>query len=148
MKNFPDLPPVWLLLFLGLNWAGSRWLPGRLDVALFDVIGWGLIAVGLVLIGWSALWFWRRKTSIEPHHTPKTLIVEGPYQLSRNPIYLGMAVILAGAVIGRGQVVCLILIVLFVMIINRRFIAPEEATLRATFGTEAETYLQETRRWI
>lgn len=148
MKGFPDLPPIWLLVFLALNWGGALWLPGRADSAMLTVISWGAIAAGLVLIGWSAVWFWRRKTSIEPHHTPKALIVEGPYQLSRNPIYLGLAVILAGAVIGRGQILCLPLIPLFVMVIARRFIVPEEAMLRDRFGGEAETYLQKTRRWI
>ncbi|TDT77328.1 protein-S-isoprenylcysteine O-methyltransferase Ste14 [Litoreibacter halocynthiae] len=148
MKNFPDLPPIWLLLFMGVNWVAARFLPWRVDAPLLEVVSWGGIAIGLVLIAWSAVWFWLRKTTIEPHHTPQNLIVEGPYQLSRNPIYVGMAIILAAAVVGRGQVLCLILIPLFVMIINKRFIVPEEASLRAVFGAEAETYMQATRRWL
>lgn len=123
-------------------------MPARLNIALLSIVGWGLFAVGLVLIGWSAFWFWRRNTTIEPHHVPKTLIVEGPYQLSRNPIYLGMATILAGVIVWLGQLLCLALVPLFIMVMNRRFIIPEEATLRATFGDEAEIYLQATRRWL
>ena len=148
MNRFPDLPPVWMLGFICLSWVGAVLLPVRLNIALLSIVGWGLLAVGLVLIGWSAFWFWRRKTTIEPHHVPKALIVEGPYQLSRNPIYLGMAIILAGVIVWLGQLLCLVLIPLFVIVINRRFIIPEEATLPATFGGEAETYLQATRRWV
>lgn len=148
MKNFPDLPPVWMLGFICFSWLGAMVLPFGLGFPLLTLVGWGLLAIGLFLIAWSAIWFWRRKTTIEPHHVPKTLIVEGPYQLSRNPIYLGMAVILAGAIVWLGQVLCLALIPLFIMVINRRFIEPEEATLRATFGAEAEAYIQATRRWV
>lgn len=148
MKGFPDLPPLWLLLFLALNWAVARVLPGAVNWTLLSVLSWGFIAVGLVLIAWSAWWFWHHKTPIEPHHAPKSLIIEGPYRLSRNPIYLAMAIILGGSILGRGQVICLVLLPIFVVILNRRFIVAEEAGLRAAFGAQAETYLQKTRRWV
>ncbi|EPX81353.1 methyltransferase family protein [Litoreibacter arenae] len=148
MKKFPDIPLVWLAVFLALNWAAVRWVPGVLDFPLLTLVGYGIVAVGVFLIGWSAVWFRLRRTSIEPHDTPKSLIVEGPYQLSRNPIYLGMAAILAGAVVAGGHVLGLLPVALFVVVINRRFIAFEEDTLRATFGAEAEAYLQSTRRWL
>lgn len=148
MKGFPDLPPLWLVLFLVLNWAVATVIPGNPSAPVLGYVSWVLIGLGLVLIGWSGVWFWQRKTPIEPHHTPKALIVEGPYRLSRNPIYLAMAVILTGAVIGRGQPVCLILIPFFVGTISRRFIVPEEAALRAAFGAAAEEYIAKTRRWI
>jgi protein-S-isoprenylcysteine O-methyltransferase Ste14 len=48
-------------------------------------------------------WFWRKKTTIEPHHTPTALIVEGPYRLSRNPIYLALLALLAGYVLRLGS---------------------------------------------
>lgn len=148
MKGFPDLPPLWLLLFLALNWVISTVIPGNPSAPVLDVLGWGLIGLGLVVIAWSGIWFWRKKTPIEPHHTPKALIVEGPYRLSRNPIYLGMAVILAGSIIGRGQPLCLILLPFFIGTLTRRFILPEEAMMREAFGEAAEAYLNKTRRWI
>jgi len=136
MKGFPDLPPLWLALFLVLNWAVATALPGFTGAA-FTVISWGLIALGLALIGWSAFWFWRRKTTIEPHHAPGVLIVEGPFQVSRNPIYLALLIILLGAVIGRGQPLCLILVALFYWVLSARFVRPEEAALRQAFGPAA-----------
>jgi hypothetical protein len=57
---------------------------------VYQVAGGLLMLAALALIAWSALWFWRKKTTIEPHHTPTALIVEGPYRLSRNPIYLAL----------------------------------------------------------
>lgn len=148
MKGFPDLPPIWFVLFLGLNWGIASSIPGLTPGALLNGISWVLIGAGLGLILWAAIWFWRRKTTIEPHHSPTALIVEGPYRLSRNPIYLGLAVILLGAVIGRGQPLCLALVPLFIWILNARFAVPEERGLIEAFGSEAEAYLQATRRWI
>ncbi len=107
-----------------------------------------LALAGLALIGWAALWFWRKKTTIEPHHAPTALIVEGPYRLSRNPIYLGLLAILTGAVVWLGTLSAVPVPVAFAAILSRRFIEPEEATLRRAFGSEAERYLTATRRWL
>ncbi|SFR44835.1 methyltransferase family protein [Litoreibacter janthinus] len=148
MSKFPDIPPVWLTGFIALSWFLARLAPAGFSYGLPRALGWGLMAVGLLLIVWSAIWFWRRKTTIEPHHAPTALIVEGPYRLSRNPIYLGMALILSGVIVWMGQAAGFILIPIFVTVINRRFVIPEEAMLRKVFGTSAEAYLQATRRWI
>jgi len=130
-------------------WLLARELP--LVMAFGPVFrGAGLVMVlgGVALIGWSALWFWRKKTTIEPHHAPTNLIVEGPYRFSRNPIYLGMAAIMTGWVVWLGALGPILLPVAFVAIINRRFIRAEEASLIAAFGDEGRRYLQSTRRWL
>ncbi len=148
MKGFPDLPPLWLVLFLVLNWAIAAYVPGFPVGSFTNALSWGLILIGLALIGWAAFWFWRRKTTIEPHHAPGTLIVEGPFRLSRNPIYLAMVIILLGAVFGRGQPICLFLMPIFVTVLKMRFVIPEEEALVARFGAEAEAYIKATRRWL
>ena len=148
MKGFPDLPPIWLVFFLLLNWAVAWALPGFRVGTFTNALSWGLIVIGLALIGWAAFWFWRRKTTIEPHHAPGTLIVEGPFRISRNPIYLAMVIILMGAIFGRGQPLTLILIPTFVVILHVRFVLPEEAGLRKAFGDAAEAYIKATRRWL
>ena len=97
-RDFPDLPPVWALGILAVQWGLARALPVvRLDGAAFAVPGWALVAAGFGLALWAALWFRRKRTSIEPRDTPAALIVEGPYRMSRNPIYAGMALALIGA---------------------------------------------------
>ena len=148
MKGFPDLPPLWLLLFLVLNWLLTLIVPGNTSAPVLRFAGYGIAGLGFVAIFWSAYWFWRRKTTIEPHHAPTNLIIEGPYRLSRNPIYLGMVLILLGAVLWAGQPVGLIFVVLFFGILTRRFVQPEETALREAFGEEADTYISRTRRWL
>lgn len=149
MKGFPDLPPLWLLLGLVLAWMLATYLPlVTVFGPVFRAVGGVACIAGFSLIGWSALWFWRKKTTIEPHHTPGTLIVEGPYKLSRNPIYLGMLAILTGYVLYLGVLSPVLLPFAFYRILQTRFVLPEEALVRETFGTEGERYIHATRRWI
>ncbi|MEM8869990.1 MAG: methyltransferase [Pseudomonadota bacterium] len=145
LKLSPDMPPVWLALFALVAWALGRFVP----VVTFDVAIVGRIAIwlGIAIIVWSAFWFWRKKTPIEPGHAPKALIVEGPYRINRNPIYTGLAIILLGFALNQGALSALLPALLFPLLITRRFILAEEAMLREGFGAEAECYIGRTRRW-
>ncbi len=145
MKGFPDLPPIWMI------GAGVvQWLLGQVTPVLRDggLLGGLLILVGLLLILWSSTYFMRHKTPIEPHHKPKFLIVSGPYRISRNPIYLAMAIILTGWTLWLGVLAGLLVVPVFIWIINRRFISAEEAGLREAFGADADRFIDETARWI
>lgn len=149
LRGFPDLPPVWFAGFSAAAWLLARELP--LVVAfgpLFRGIGLLLGLAGLGLILWSALWFRRKRTSIEPHHTPSALITEGPFRFSRNPIYLGLLALLTGYVLWLGVLSPVLLPWLFFTVLDRRFARPEEERLIAAFGLEARRYLQNTRRWL
>lgn len=149
MKGFPDLPPLWLLAAMALAWAAARFVPILIaPPGPREAFGLVLVVVGVALIAWSAFWFWRKKTTIEPHHTPGTLIIEGPYRLSRNPIYLGMVLILTGQVIWLGALSAILLPLVLLIVLTERFAKPEEEALIAAFGAEGRTYLAATRRWI
>jgi protein-S-isoprenylcysteine O-methyltransferase Ste14 len=149
VKGFPDLPPLWLLLGLALAWLLAEYLPlVQLFGPVYQAVGLGLSGLGVALIFWSAWWFRAKRTTIEPHHAPSALIVEGPYRLSRNPIYLGLLAILTGAVAWHGALSPLPLPFAFYWILTDRFIRPEEAALREAFGPEADRYIAETRRWL
>nr|WP_286174071.1 isoprenylcysteine carboxylmethyltransferase family protein [Rhodobacter sp. NTK016B] len=141
------MPPVWaagtFALQIILSWAAPLVRFGGWAWPL----GWLLLGGGLALAGWSAFWFWRKKTSIEPHETPSTLIVEGPYRLNRNPIYTAMAICLLGTGLLVNALSALVLVVLFPPLITRRFIRHEEQSLHDAFGPEAERYMARTRRW-
>jgi protein-S-isoprenylcysteine O-methyltransferase Ste14 len=149
VKGFPDIPPVWLAGLMMAGWGLTRWVP-LADVSnpLARIMGAALCAGGVALIGWAALWFYRKHTPIEPHHIPATLIVEGPYRISRNPIYLGMVAILAGVVLWWGALTAAPLPIILVWILQKRFVEPEEMILFETFGDPALDYISATRRWI
>ena len=149
MRGFPDLPPIWwaasIAIIYLVKWIAPNlhWQSGLLDV-VSQIVFYGALAV----IAWSALWFWRRKTPIEPHHQPKNLIIEGPYRLSRNPIYLALVLLTLASALGHGSWVGLGMTVVLWWILDRRFARVEENMLIATFGDEATTYLSRTRRWV
>ena len=149
MKGFPDLPPIW--------WAGSMaiiyatlWAFPQFHFVFSgaEIISQAVFFAALLIVAWSAIWFWRKKTPIEPHHTPKVLIIEGPYRLSRNPIYLALVMLTLSSAIGHGSPVGLICATALWWVLDRRFVRPEEAGLISAFGDEATDYIRKTRRWI
>lgn len=149
VKGFPDLPPIW--------WTGSiaviyivKWLAPQIHIhsRFLDLVSWLFLCTALAMIAWSAIWFWRKRTPIEPHHTPKSLIVEGPYRLSRNPIYLALVLLTVASAVGHGSLVGLLCAFGLSWVLDRRFAAQEEALLVQTFGEEAERYLSASKRWF
>lgn len=147
-----DYPPIWLLGFVALGWGLGQvqgWFWPAL--ALPRAVAWAgaaLVVTGLGLMVLAAGQFVRRKTTIVPHRVPQALITGGVYRFSRNPIYLADAALLLGLFLYWGIWLALPLVPLFVQVINRRFILTEEVRLRATFGQQAETYMQRVRRWL
>ena len=149
MKGFPDLPPLWWLGSIAAIYLAKWLLPGlHVSSVILSVVSGVTIAAALGLVAWAGLWFLRKKTPIEPHHTPKTLIIEGPFRMTRNPIYLALVLLTVASALGHGSVIGLALAAGLWWILDRRFAAPEEALLRATFGSEAEEYLKDTKRWV
>ena len=150
MKQVLDLPPVWLALALCGAWAQGRYMPVHLSVEhpVTQAVAWGLIGAGVIVIGAAALEFRRARTTIIPHQTPSRLISTGVFSRSRNPIYLGDALILSGVILRMDAVPSLILVPLFVWWISVRFIGPEEQRLRAMFGDDFDAYSQKVRRWV
>ncbi|MEO0680595.1 MAG: methyltransferase [Pseudomonadota bacterium] len=146
MLSRADLPPVWL----ALHALAAAALDAAAPLARFQAGPWPgglLIAAGAALIGWSALQFALRRTPIEPRHAPKALITGGPFRLNRNPIYTGMAIMLAGGALLLGSLGAVLPLLVFPVVITRRFILGEEAALREAFGEEAEAWIARSRRW-
>jgi protein-S-isoprenylcysteine O-methyltransferase Ste14 len=150
MKNLFDLPPVWLVLAIFLAWLQARFLPLGLSLAsgATGLVSGLLIGGGLVLIALAAMEFRKARTTIIPHQVPAWLITSGIFSRSRNPIYLGDALILAGVILRLDAVLALVLIPLFVWWIERHFILPEEDRMRRVFRLEFARYEQKVRRWV
>jgi len=143
------IPPIWLLFSLVAIYAIDRFLPA---IALYQRpwtrLGYAIMAFGFLVILYCAVQFRKNKTTIFPGHTPSTLLTTGIYRLSRNPIYLAMAIILLGASISTANLVTYPIPLIFVGIITELFIKPEEHILREQFGEDYTRYQHQTRRWI
>lgn len=149
MNKILDYPPLLAGLLAALAILASRYIP----VATIDVpwLMWAarlIIVLGFALIFWASRSFSNSDTPIMPDQTPKAMLTEGAYKISRNPIYLGMAIILFGLALYMGSLIAFLSPVLFVLMITQRHILPEERCLKEEFGDDADIYFAKTRRWI
>lgn len=147
MPRVLDYPPVWLIGMLMLAWGQGVLFPVG-TAGAFHWPGTAVAVVGLVLMALAVPEFLRRRTTIVPHRAPAALITTGIYRVSRNPIYLGDALVLLGLILRWGAWPSLVLVPVFVAVITQRFILGEEARLRAAFGADYEAYTKRTRRWL
>ena len=144
MGRVLDYPPVWLEMF-----AGAAWLSGRLwPLPVATGAGWLLVLAGLALMGASAWVMLRAGATVDPTRAPTALVTHGPYRLSRNPIYLADAVILAGLCLIWQPVAALVLVPGFMAVIRHRFIRREETWLRARDARGFDAWAARTRRWL
>ncbi len=142
-------PPIWLLLGLIAIWLLQKYLPIiQYDSNLLTVAGVVLMVLGAVLDIWSAGLFTRAKTPLIPFTQSSAVVSSGPYRFTRNPMYLGMALILLGAVFFFGAVSGSIIVPLFMLVIQKRFIEGEERHMEALLGEEYLIYKQRVRRWL
>lgn len=143
------IPPVYFLSAILAMIALHRWFPIRqIFAGPLRCIGLAPIALGLAFGGSAARLFFRRQTAIRPGDTSTSLVTDGPFRFSRNPMYVGMLLLLAGAAIFLGSISPWLVIPLFITAISFRIIPVEEAMLRATFGEPYRGYQLRVRRWI
>ena len=145
-----DLPPLWLALMIALAWGQATVVPLGLHFpgAWVDGLAVLLVLGGLGLTALALLEFRKHRTTPIPHQSASHLIDSGIFARTRNPIYLGDALILTGAILWLDAVLSLILIPLFVLLIQRRFILPEEERLARSFPAPFQRYVERVRRWI
>lgn len=144
-------PVVVLLVFGGLMLVLSKVLP----FGYFDFFGRKyLISVMLFLamvVGAVSLFqFFKSKTSVDPTAPSKAsqLVTSGLYQYSRNPMYLGMLLILLAWGIWLGNAFNVLLAAGFVSYMNKFQIIPEEEALQRLFGKPYKQYCTLVRRWF
>lgn len=148
--KWSDIPPVWLGLALVITWWTSILQPSalRVNLPILDFLGGLLVGGGLVLMGLAALEMRKRRTTVIPHMEARHLVTTGIFARSRNPIYLGDALVLAGLALRWDAPIALILVPLFIFTITQRFILGEEDRLRRKFQDDFARYCQKTRRWL
>ena len=145
------IPPPVVTLLVGVLMWGLAGLPPALPLpsSVRIPIAVGLAAVGLAfdVVGvWS---FRRSRTTVNPlrPENAQALVTGGVYRVTRNPMYVGMAFILAGWAVYLGAMWPLLGLAIFVAYINRFQIAPEERVLRSKFDDYA-AYASRVRRWL
>lgn len=122
---------------------------GRADVVR-KLAAATVAAAGAALAGGSAQRFRADGTTVEPFHPERAsaLVTSGPNALTRNPMYVGMAGLLAAHALLRGGWLPVLPVAAFVAVIDLAQIRPEEAALRELFGQEYDDYCARVPRWL
>jgi protein-S-isoprenylcysteine O-methyltransferase Ste14 len=146
------VPPVAVVSVAALcMWLLARWTPGlewgrywRLGTAVL------LLATGIVIAVAGVLEFRRARTTVNPT-TPQatsSMVRSGIYRHTRNPMYLGMLLVLAAWAAWLANPAACVVLPLFMLYLNRFQIEPEERFLAGLFAGEFDAYRRSVRRWL
>ena len=146
------VPPLLLALVL----AAAMWLSATQLPSLALTLPWrqGLAitvaGVGLLFVLAAGYAFRKVKTTVNPTKpaAASSVVVTGVYRMSRNPMYVGALLALAGWALYLSHPLPFLFLPAFVAYMNRFQISPEERALSAKFGVEYETYKHAVRRWL
>jgi len=144
-------PPIQLIVTGAAMWGLDRLFPalrvvfdGQKTTASF------LIVIGLAIEILAVAQFIRHRTTINPLNPDgtSTLVTDGLYRLSRNPMYAGMLILLIGWLIRLENAINILPLLGFILTMTVLQIRPEERAMRQKFGSEYEAYCARVPRWI
>lgn len=129
-----------LVLPVGPGFGSANWL------AL--AVGLALVAIGFALAALSVRRFHLAGTSVVPGETSTALVVEGPYHLTRNPIYIGFVLAYFGLAVMLTSVWVLLLLIPVLIVLQRGVVEREEIYLERQFGEAYRKYKARVPRWL
>ncbi|MGD0960803.1 MAG: isoprenylcysteine carboxylmethyltransferase family protein [Methylomonas sp.] len=143
------MPPAFLLIAILLMLGLHILLPvAQLVVFPWRMAGAALVAIGVALNLWAFMLFKQAGATVKPFEPSMTLVLKGPFAFSRNPMYLGMLLTLAGIAVALGSATPWLVVPWFVWLVARRFIVVEESKLESAFGNHYIAYKEKVRRWL
>ncbi len=144
------VPPVLhFLSFLVVGILLDRLRPAPfLPTAVARLLGAGIMSLAFATLAWAGLHL-RRANTTHDHHVHSTAMVsEGPFRISRNPIYLGLLGLMIGLAFRGNSLWLLAMVVPPFIVLNRWVVPREEAYLERMFGDAYRRYLRNVRRWL
>jgi protein-S-isoprenylcysteine O-methyltransferase Ste14 len=131
---------------LALNWlVPLPFLPVDLPAGWLGAI---VFVFALALLAWAIITITRAGSNVPTNLPTSTIVESGPYRFTRNPIYLGMFLGLAGLAIAFDNLWLLMMLVPFALLIRYGVVAREEAYLERKFGDVYRGYRSRVRRWL
>ena len=150
MARWLNIPPVWLALALVIVYFQERYFHFGLSLShpITNMVAGLSVGAGVLLMALAVLEMRRHGTTVIPHREADHLVTTGVFKWTRNPIYLGDALVLLGFILHWDAVLSLAILPIFMMAIDNGFIVYEEDRLRRKFRSDFERYMRDTRRWI
>ena len=142
-------PPVAIGAPLVVGWLATLRWGDPFDLGGWRVpLGWVLALLFVFWNGWSLWLFGRHQTGLLPGQATRAMIEEGPYRLSRNPLYVGLLALYLGLTLLTDTTWGLVLFPVAVLLLLWGAIHPEERFLHELFGAPYDAYRQRVRRWL
>jgi protein-S-isoprenylcysteine O-methyltransferase Ste14 len=141
----PAIPIVALILswILGRFWPiESNWPPGT------RWAGWILFTVPFLFAIWAVITFRRNHTVVDPRGQVTKIVTAGPFQYSRNPMYVALLLVYIGGSFAFRLPWALLLLLPVFLLLRFAVIIPEEKYLESSFGDEYISYKRRVRRWL
>ena len=143
------VPPLWLIIIMIGMWGLHGLVPiTRVFPPIWEGAGRVLILTGFSVVFYCARMFKKAGTPLRPFLPVKRVLTTGPFRYSRNPVYLGMIILLAGWAIALGSLSPWIGVSFFIALITNYWIIPEEAQMERQMGQEYLDYKAQVRRWL
>lgn len=142
-------PPIVTLIFATLIYLTAKY-SYQFHFAYQSIISLIIAFTGICIISVAIVQFKQFKTTVNPlkPELASTLVTNGIFKLSRNPMYLGMLLIIIGLWVNTGAVLGFVLVPCFIAYLNYFQIAPEERAMGQLFADSYNAYCQQVRRWI
>jgi protein-S-isoprenylcysteine O-methyltransferase Ste14 len=144
-------PPILMLLAAGLMWVLDHWMPLAQWIAPpLNLLGALVVVAGIAIDVAAFVRFRNAETTVNPLYPSKAsrLVTDGVFRVSRNPMYLGLLLLLIGWGIWLGSASPWLVPPLFVIVLTVVQIIPEEQALSRNFGEEYVSYRRSVARWI
>lgn len=145
------VPPLALVLVVAVGMAVvARVVPVALVLPAREAIAGAMAVAGVLVALAGVIAFRRHRTTLNPMNPGKSssLVANGIYRFTRNPMYLGMLLVLGGWGVFLANAVAVLWLPAFVSYMNWFQIRPEERALTERFGDEYLVYRRSVRRWL
>lgn len=147
--NVFTFPPVIYAGAFVMGYLTDRAFPNNLGYETpRQIVGWCLVALGCALAGWAIARFIRARTHVDVRKPATALVTDGPYRLTRNPMYVAAALLYAGIAIVYAKVFILAFLIPCLVVIDIFIIRREEAYLETVFGEPYRDFRRRVRRWL
>jgi protein-S-isoprenylcysteine O-methyltransferase Ste14 len=115
---------------------------------VWNLLGLVFLAAGVIMNLIADKAFHQAGTTVKPFEESSTLVTDGVFKISRNPMYLGFVLILTGTSMLLRSLSPFLIIFAYAFLVDRTFIRVEERMLAKKFGSSWEQYKSRTRRWF
>lgn len=143
------LPPTLFILCIASSIALHAFFPiGEIVRPPYKLLGFVVAMFGVWILYSAHRMFVHLQTNVHTFRAPSSLVVDGPFRFTRNPMYLGFLTILLGTAVALGTLLAFPPVGVFFCLANFWYIPFEEAACLDSFGADYERYCKGVRRWL